>query len=168
MVKNFIPFIKKGSKVLDIGCGWCNVSKILRDKGFKVTPLDIRDISFYENIKAIIYNGKKFPFKNKSFDYSLILTVLHHTPDPEMIIKEAMRVSDKIIIIEDIYYNWIHKKWTHFFDSLFNLEFKGHPHSNKSDSEWRMVFKKLKLKVVKAKYCTAFFIFRQATYYLEK
>jgi len=48
------------------------------------------------------------------------------------------------VIIEDIYGGLVGKYATFFFDNLFNLEFFGHPHSNKSDEEWKKCFKKIR------------------------
>lgn len=161
-------FLNKGDSILDIGAGTCNICEDLSKKGFKITPLDIQDLSFVDNIKPVIYDGDSLPHSNNKFDKALILTVLHHVPDPEKILKEAKRVSKGIIIIEDIFSNWFHKQMTYFFDSLFNLEFGGHPHTNKSDDQWRKAFEKLGLKLVEARYCHSFLVFSQAIYYLEK
>lgn len=57
---------------------------------------------------------------------------------------------------------------TYFFDSLLNLEFVGHPHSNKSDKQWKKTFENLDLKLVDIKYNYSFLVFKHATYYLEK
>jgi len=96
------------------------------------------------------------------------LTVLHHTSHPEKIIEEAKRVSKRIIIIEDIYTNIFNKYLTYFFDSLLNIEFIGHPHTNKNDKELREAFNKFGLKIVEARYSHSFIVFNHATYYLEK
>lgn len=162
------PYLKGSINILDIGCGLCRITKILQDKGFKVTPIDVQNLSIMEDITPTIYDGKKLPFKNNSFDTALLLTVLHHTPDPEAILNEAKRVSKKIIIIEDIYKNTAHKYLTFALDSLINLEFFGHPHLNKDDDGWKKLFKKLNLKLKSAKYKKIWKVFSTATYFLEK
>ena len=168
LVSSFEKFCNKGERILDIGCGTCNITEILSNKGFNISPLDIRDVSVVDGINPLIYDGERVPFKDNEFDKSIILTVLHHTPNPVEILKEAKRVSQEIIIIEDVYSNWFGKYWTYFFDSLFNLEFFGHPHSNKSDREWKEVFNDLGLKLVDTQYFRTFLVFKLATYYLVK
>ena len=169
MVSRIIPFLDKNDTILDIGSGSCNVCEILLKDGYQVTPLDVRNLSFVNNMKPVLYDGENIPFEDNKFDKALILTVLHHTPDPEKILSEARRVSSKgIIIIEDVYSNWLHKYVTYFFDSLLNLEFIGHPHTNKNDEEWKKTFEKLGLKLVDVKYNHSFLVFKHATYYLEK
>lgn len=167
-IKKLEPFLKKNESILDIGSGTCHNGELLIEKGYDITLLDVKNLSFVKNIKPIIYDGEIIPFKDNSFDISLLETVLHHTKKPIQIIKQAKRVSKKIIISEDIYNNIFQKYITFFFDSLLNLEFKGHPHNNKTDEEWKKIFKKLNLKLVKSKYYNSFLVFNRVMYYLEK
>jgi len=166
MIKKFLPYINVNDKILDIGSGPCNICKVLINKGFNITPLDIKDKSFVNNLKPVLYDGVKIPFNNDSFDVALIVTVLHHAQDPDNLIKEAKRISRKIIIIEDIYSNVINKYLTFFFDSLTNFEFEGHPHTNRTDLQWKDTFKRLGLKLIDSKYRYYFPVFRHGTYIL--
>jgi len=159
--------LTKKDSILDIGAGGCNISETLLTKGYNITPLDIENLSFVKNIDPVIYNGKRIPFSEKTFKKSMLLTVLHHTSNPQEVLCEAKRVSEKIIIMEDIYSNPLHKYLTFFFDSLINLEFKGHPHTNKTDAEWREIFKKLNLEIIKTKYTRSFIVFKHAIYSLK-
>ncbi|MBI4114210.1 MAG: class I SAM-dependent methyltransferase [Candidatus Niyogibacteria bacterium] len=169
LISRMKPFLNKEERMLDIGPGTCNIYELLLEEGYdNITPLDIQDVSFVDGIKPILYDGHKIPFHDNAFDLALIITVLHHTPSPEKIIEEATRVSKKIIIIEDIYTNMLHKYVTYFFDSLINLEFFGHPHTNKNDRQWREVFHTFGLKIVESRYDRSLIVFKHATYYLEK
>lgn len=147
MVKRILPFLNKNKAILDLGCGRGIISETLLKEGLKVTPLDVQDLSFVERVRPVIYDGEKIPFDADAFDVSLLITVLHHTPEPEKIIIEAQRVSKRMVIIEDVYVNWIHRQITYFVDGLLNLQFKGQPHSNKSDEQWKETFKELGLQL---------------------
>ncbi|KKR07715.1 MAG: Methyltransferase type 11 [Parcubacteria group bacterium GW2011_GWC2_39_14] len=162
------PLLNKSDNILDIGAGTCNVYELLLNGGYKVTALDIQNLSFVDKLTPTIYDGKKMPYDDNTFDKSIILTVLHHTSEPEKILQEAKRVSKKIVIIEDIYSNWFEKYATYFFDSLLNFEFVGHPYTNKSDEEWKEIFTKLGLKLIESKRKRSLLVFSHATYYLEK
>ena len=162
-IKNYIT---AKDKILDLGCGPCNITELLLEQGIDVTPLDVINRSFVKKINPIIYDGANIPFKNKYFDKVLLLSVLHHTSHPENIIRESMRVSNNIIIMEDIYTNNFDKQFTFFMDSLWNLEFKDHPRSNKTDNEWRDVFKKMDLKLKDVQFWNDIF-FKHSVYYLE-
>ena len=168
MINKIQAHLKKDDLIVDIGSGTCNICEILLNKGYNIAPLDVQNLSFVNNLKPVIYDGNKIPFNDDQFNKSLILTVLHHTSEPEKILREAKRVSKRIIIIEDIYTNWFHKYVTYFFDSLLNLEFVGHPHTNKNDEQWKKTFEKLGLKLIDAKYNYSLLVFKHATYYLEK
>ncbi|TDI88282.1 MAG: class I SAM-dependent methyltransferase [Candidatus Dadabacteria bacterium] len=167
-IERISEYLSPKDKILDIGTGPGSVCLLMNGDGYNVTPIDVIDQTLSPEIAPEIYNGKKLPYNNSSFDTALILTVLHHTSNPEEILLEAKRVADKIIIIEDIYTNPIQRYLTYFVDSIVNMEFSGHPHSNKSDNEWKDVFIELGLKLKAAKYSRFLLFFRQATYYLEK
>jgi len=68
-----------------------------------------------------LYDGKNLNFTDRSFDHVLLLTVLHHSDDPIQVIKEALRVADKsIIVIESVYFNQVHKQLNKLFDWFYN------------------------------------------------
>jgi len=160
-------YLIKNERIIDIGAGLCTIDKILLEKGYKLTPIDIKDLSLYENIKPLVYDGKIIPFKDKSFDVALILTVLHHISNPIKIIKEAKRVARRIIIVEDIYKNNFQKLLTFAVDSIINFEFFKHPHSNKSDKEWIQLFEDMELKLLHKKKKRFDSIFLHGIYHLE-
>lgn len=161
--------LTKDGKILDIGTGNGALCKILREKGYNVQPLDIKNHSYFKEVTPKIFDGIEIPYPNNTFEIALLITVLHHTKRPEHLIKEATRVADKIIIMEDIYTNKVQKHLTFLADSIVNQEFSGHPHTNKTDLEWKSIFKDQGLKLVSQSDHPAFLLlFRQITYVLEK
>jgi len=167
-IQRISEYLSKKDKILDVGTGPGSVCLLMQREGHNLTPLDVVDQTLSSEVEPLIYNGKKLPFDDNSFNTALILTVLHHTSNPKEILSEAKRVADKIIIVEDIYSNPIQKYLTFIVDSIVNMEFAGHPHSNKSDTEWKTTFNKLELKLKATRYDRFLLFFRQATYYLEK
>ncbi len=168
LVGRIEPYLKPGDQVLDIGCGNCNISEVLQSRGTAVVPVDVQNGSFVETITPMIYDGRTLPFRDDQFDVGLLITVLHHTPDPEKIVREAMRVCRRLIVVEDVYKNTPHKYFTYAMDSLVNLEFLGHPHANKDDAGWRSLFSRLGLRVLDAAYQRSFLVFSHATYHLDR
>ncbi|MCK4588275.1 class I SAM-dependent methyltransferase [Candidatus Woesebacteria bacterium] len=168
MVRLVSRYINEKDKILDIGCGVCDVAKNLVDSGFDVAALDVKDISIHKDITPVVYDGEKIPFENDFFDVAFLITVLHHIKEPEKLLREAKRVSKRIIIIEDIYESNFQKLLTYLMDSLINFEFIGHPHSNKSDKEWKKEFKKQGLKLLDFKKEPFWKYFLSGIYYLAK
>lgn len=162
------PYLNKDELILDIGPASCTVTEALIKQNLKVFPLDIENFSIVDAVLPTIYDGYKMPFKDNQFDTSLLLFVLHHTPDPMEVLIEAKRVSRKIIVFEDIVTSPTHKSLTAALDSLINLEFYNQPHTNKRDDEWKFIFSQLGLKLLSQEHKISAVIMRHALYVLEK
>ena len=160
--------LKRKDAILDIGTGNGSVCYLLQKLGYSVQSLDIIDISLYPDIKPQIYDGRKIPYKNNKFDVALLLTVLHHIQKPEQVLLEVVRVAKKVIIIEEVYSNYLQKIATFITDSIFNLEFVGHPHSNKTDQQWKQCFKENNLKLLSSSYSTSLWFLQRVTYVVCK
>lgn len=161
------PALRKGNTLIDIGSGYGTVTEVLRNKGFETSAVDVVDQSIEKSLKPLVYDGVTIPYPDQSFDFSLLLTVLHHTPKPAQVIAEAARVSKKTLVIEDVYRNKVQQYLTYFADSLLNFEFKGHPHSNKSREEWNQVCDDLGLKLEVMRSDRFLLFFRQETYLIS-
>ena len=166
--KRFEQVLNPNSHILDIGAGYGMVTQAMTADGHRTLAVDVSNQSVLPSTRPVIYNGRELPFMDQVFDYGLLLTVLHHTPEPEQVLAEAARVCQSVIVIEDVYRNPFQKRLTHFFDSLFNFEFKGHPHTNKDRKGWQQACEKLglSLKVIKSDRFLLFF--RQETYLIQK
>ena len=173
IVRRISPFIDKKDKIIDIGTGTGFVAKsIVEKKKNKITCVDVRLNPLCKSLPVIIYDGKKLPFLNESFDTALLIAVLHHCSEPLKVLDEAIRVSSKrVIVMEDLFESRIEKWLTLIEDSIVNWEFKGHPHSNKSEGAWLEAFKQRNLNVVhfeKFRLICAGFPFRLGIFILEK
>lgn len=153
--------------IIDIGTGNGALASLLLHSKYKLTTLDVQNKSRFPKIRPIVYDGTVMPFEDCQFDTALLITMLHHTPNPQDILFEAKRISSKIVIIEDVYRNQLQKCLTKLVDSIVNWEFRGHPHTNKSDKEWLQLFKELGLKLEYKNEQRFFLLFRQVTYVLK-
>lgn len=150
VINRIKPFLEKSNNIIDIGCGSGYISSILKSQGFDVMPVDVADFHGPRLVEPIIYNGKKLPFPNKSFDTALLLMVLHHTPDPEIVFSEAARVAKNIILVETSFTNSVNRFITIVADTLGNLRTKAFWKSYKSDTQWKAFFTKRGFKVVES------------------
>jgi len=114
IVKNSITFLKKDSKILDIGCGTGRHSIFLAKKGFDVIAIDPSKTGLEiakkkaEKLKINFKVGKKekINFENNYFDAVIITNVLSHSliSDIKKSVKEINRVLKKggFVILTDL------------------------------------------------------------------
>lgn len=142
-VDRFQGILPAASRVLDIGGGWGFYAEPLERRGHQLTVLDVVKPAL-QKAPVVIYEGGRFPFPDKSFDASLMVTMLHHVPDPEAVIREAGRVTRRfLIVVEDLYHHALGRFWTVLRDRLYNFEFFGHPCQFRKKEEWVALFAKL-------------------------
>lgn len=89
-------------KSLDFGGGdgWFAMS--LQQAGLvkKVTPIDVQARP-NTHVPVTMYDGKRIPFEDRSFDLVTAIDVLHHCPDPKAALAEAVRCSGRFFLLKD-------------------------------------------------------------------
>lgn len=142
----FEKFLPPQSRIVDIGGGWGFYGEPLERRGHSHTVLEVIKPG-YSRAPVVIYDpSQPMPFPDKSFDVSLFVTVLHHIPDPQAVLKEAKRITrGRILVVEDLYNHALGRIWTVLRDQIYNCEFFGHPCQFKKKDEWLRVFESLGL-----------------------
>ena len=104
-LKKVASLIPEGSVVLDVGCNDGMIRRFLKDCDYYGIDIDKEKVVNLrkQKIKAEIVdlNKEGIPFKNKKFDYILLLDILEHLIDPAKIIKECkgkIKKEGKLII----------------------------------------------------------------------
>lgn len=97
--------IPRNAAILDIGAGSGEIAEAILSKRPDISIAGI-DIKNRENTKIEIkeFNGKDIEYEDDRFDYSIIVDVLHHTYNKKELLREAIRVSKKGIIVKDHLY----------------------------------------------------------------
>jgi SAM-dependent methyltransferase len=145
--RRFQPYLPDHSSILDIGTGSAMVYKMLRERGYDITGIDVADLSVYPEIKPIIYNGSQIDFKDKSFDAAILDRVLHHCGEnQEAVLRESLRAAKRVLIIEDVYFNGLEKLMVAFNDSMCNWEW--HKHYYRDTKGWKSLLESLGAKVI--------------------
>jgi len=136
--------------VLDIGCGDGSISKrILQTRpDLTITGIDVllRDET---QIPVTLYDGEKIPFADKSFDAVIFIDVLHHTDNPDLLLREAKRVSKQAIILKDHTRDGLLAGPTlRFMDWIGNAAHGVNlPYNYLSERQWRSSCESLELRV---------------------
>ncbi|MDB5037497.1 MAG: methyltransferase type 11 [Bacteriovoracaceae bacterium] len=149
--KRLSELIPKNSKILDIGSGDGHIAAEImkRRSDIHIVGVDIlpRKKTF---IDVSLFDGNTIPFNDDSFDMVLLCDMLHHASDPVRVLKEAIRVSRKGILIKDHLREGILADTTlSFMDRVGNRRFSVSLDCTYwNRSEWQKVFKDLELKVV--------------------
>jgi len=147
--QHFVALLPQNCTVLDIGCGDGKIAKTLikARPDIKLTGIDTL-VRKMPEINTIQYDGKIIPFDENSFDFTMLVDVIHHAEDPFMLIKEAARVSKKGVLIKDHLREGIFANAT-----LAAMDWVGNarhgvalPYTYWNQSEWNLAFAKLKLK----------------------
>lgn len=121
-LKSIEPFIRKGDRVLDVGCGNGRFGRAVADYfGTEVSGVDVVDYAAAE-IPVKLYQGHKIPHKDGAFDVIILAFMLHHVHHQEELLGEAVRVSrGKVIIFEDVYFSpWqrLFVIWNDFYTNI--------------------------------------------------
>lgn len=102
LARHIGELVPSSGSLLDVGCGDGAIAALLREDhpGVQVQGLDVLARPRCA-IPMQIYDGRVFPVPDRSVDAVLFTDVLHHTPDPLALLREAWRVTRHCIVIKD-------------------------------------------------------------------
>lgn len=166
-ISPLIPLLPDEVPILDIGSGNGLAASLLGKKGKNIVPLDIHEGHYHNSVKPLVYDGKKIPFNDGHFEYGIILTVLHHVDEPEVLLEDIMRVCKNLVIMEDIYSSPLQKRITFWLDTMANLWYSPCPHTNKDDAGWKACFEAHGYELKHAEYRRVLFFIRQGIYVIS-
>ena len=99
-LRGWLPLVNNDQIILDIGCGTGRASFPFIKKGVNAIGLDISDNMVYQakkksdslglsnKVDYIIGDSENLPFKNESFDAVIAFGVLHHVPNPQIMLQQ--------------------------------------------------------------------------------
>ena len=85
---SLLPEDAEQSILLNLGAGDGSDSEFLRSKNFEVVSTDLE----YNKNLDVVADAQNLPFKDNTFDYLVMLSVLEHVTDPQKLFSEISRV----------------------------------------------------------------------------
>jgi SAM-dependent methyltransferase len=99
--RRVVPFLEPADRVLDVGCGYGELGKILAE----AADVRLEGLERAPRPDALVpvtaYDGGRIPFPDHSFDVVILADVLHHEEEPERLLAECIRVARRLLVIKD-------------------------------------------------------------------
>jgi SAM-dependent methyltransferase len=170
IIESFAPIITPHSRIIDIGAGKGLLAQAMtRQFGARVTLVDVAQYNF-TNLPLTVCDSRALAFADHSFDYGLLSFVLHHSPHPDRILWEALRVAHAVIVIENDVRGAMRGALTRVIDSWPALRYGTPPcHFTRTRDEWLTWFANFPVKAqVVREFALEFGFFRNFTAILTK
>lgn len=155
-----------GESLADIGSGHGLISWFSREQFKDIVLFDVVDYRDPEvTLPFISYAGDEYPPFDRSYDCTLLITVLHHASDPLKLLEDVWQHTRKrLIIIESVFdvspgtvISPLHKfdQYTQFVYAVFCDWFYNRvlnqdvfvPYNFNSPQNWRHIFESLPAKI---------------------
>lgn len=100
-----LPHLRAGDRVLDVGCGFGGLGDALLKHADCPAGLQLQGLERVKRGNELIpveaFDGRNIPHPDASFDAVILADVLHHDPEPDLLIAQCARVSRRLLIIKD-------------------------------------------------------------------
>ncbi len=98
----FAELIPPNCNVLDVGCGDGKLALSITQQrpDVRIEGVDVL-VRKQTWVPVQAFDGTRLPYDDHSFEAVMFVDVLHHTPDPTVLLREAVRVTRRWIIIKD-------------------------------------------------------------------
>jgi SAM-dependent methyltransferase len=97
-----LPASRRFSRALDLGCGDGWFAERVAGSGAAryVVPVEVR-ARRRSRVRPVLYDGRRLPFADRTFDLVYAIDVLHHSPRPVECLEEFLRCAGDTVILKD-------------------------------------------------------------------
>lgn len=147
LTRHIADLVPRNASVVDIGAG----DGLLAREVLSIRP-DLRWTAVdtlarpTAHIPVQIFDGTTLPFPDKSFDVALFVDVLHHTDDPMVMLREAVRVARAVVIKDHLREGFLAGPTLRFMDWVGNSAWGvSLPYNYWSENQWKSAARDLSL-----------------------
>ncbi len=116
---------RRGTKLLEVGCGTGIFLESLWQMGFDVTGVDLSpgmvkaaQTRFGKRAEISVGNGECLPYSVGEFDFVVLWTMLEFCSDPGAVLREAARVAEQGVLVGFL------NRWSFYYRSHGNESHK--------------------------------------------
>lgn len=150
LCRHLSDLLPENARVLDVGCGDGLLAGLIQQQR---PDVDIRGIDIMVREKTHIpvekFDGSVIPYEDDAFDVVTFVDVLHHTEDPNVLLREAARVAKSYVVLKDhTDEGFLSNKTLRFMDWVGN---KPHgvvlPYNYWREAQWKQAFENLNFEI---------------------
>ena len=103
LAENISEMIPEGvATLLDVGCGDGTLARSITERRTELRAVGVEIRARPSTaIPVREFDGRILPFADRSHDVVMLVDVLHHAEEPNVLIREAGRVAARAVIIKD-------------------------------------------------------------------
>ena len=148
--RHLAELMPEQAEVLDVGCGDGLVGSLVsgRRRDVEVRGIDIA-VRPDTHIPVDEFDGRSIPYGDDEVDVVMLVDVLHHADEPQVLLGEAARVARRAIVLKDVTpLGPLSESTLRFMDWVGNARHGVPlPYRFWSQDEWRHAFADLGLSV---------------------